>query len=65
MSFFFIRDYDESIGDLNELSIIEEHKKLAKHQREVFNKQRKDEKLLQTNILLTIDFKASIPLGII
>ena len=49
---------------LNWLDVINFHKMIAKNQRNSFNNQRQDRELLSESLLIVMDFKASVPLGI-
>jgi hypothetical protein len=51
------------LDDLKQLELIFYHKNLAKEQRKIFNAQRKDQNLLNDNLLITMDFKSDVPLG--
>ena len=66
LDFFKNKKTQESnltISRLNELIAIQFHRKIAKVQREAYNKMRINEKLLENALLIDIDFKQKIVIG--
>jgi len=55
---------NEIISKIKDFQEIEYHQSIAKRQRNVFNSQRKDAKLLNENILIEFDFKEKLIVGI-
>ena len=56
--------YTKLTKTLNEYESVLAHKKIADTQREAYNQQRQDKQLLADSLLIEVDFKQKIPIGL-